>query len=331
MAQREVAVLAPSVFVSITVEAGLEEGDDIHIHAGGQGVWVARMLCQFGVVPVVCAPVGGETGNTLQGLMDSWGLRLSPVRTTSLTPAYVHDRRDGQRVELARSPLPMLHRHEVDELYNRILELSLRTGVCVVTGPVGADQLPVDVYERLGSDLHAANVRVVGDLHGKELLAFLENGPMEVLKVSVGDLVEDGLLAEAASEPGGEGLIADAIDHLTGLGVAMVVVSRGDQPALVGLGDGEYRLITGPELVVVDAAGSGDSMTAALASASIDGLDAEAALRRAWAAGAANVTRHGLGSGIPDLIDELSQQVAIERWERRPDDRRGHGDPHGEG
>lgn len=165
MTDSTIAVLAPSVYVSITIEEGLREEDEIHIHAGGQGIWVARMLRQFFHDATVCAPVGGEAGETLLGLTASWGITLTPVRTTAPTPAYVHDRRGGERVEVARARVSELHRHEVDELYNRILELALAAQACVVTGPVSDGQLPFDVYRRLGADLAAAGVKVVGDLH----------------------------------------------------------------------------------------------------------------------------------------------------------------------
>lgn len=134
--------------------------------------------------------------------------------------------------------------------------------------------------------------------------------------MSAGDLIEDGLLDDAALDDDREDLVADAIDHLVGMGVSSVVVSRGDRPALAVLADGRYRLVSGPSLAVVDPAGSGDSMTAALAAALVDGLDPEQGLRNAWGAGAANVTRHGLGSGIPELIQELAQRTVLEPWER---------------
>ena len=317
MTDSTIAVLAPSVYVSITIEEGLQPEDEVHIHAGGQGIWVARMLRQFGHDPTVCAPVGGEAGETLLGLTGSWGIDLTPVWVTAPTPAYVHDRRGGERIEVARARVPELHRHEVDEFTNRILELALGARACVVTGPVADGQLPFDVYRRLGADLASAQVKVVGDLHGEALTAFLDGGPIDVLKVSAGDLHADGLLDDAAiDDDGREDLVADAIDHLLGMGVASVVVSRGDRPALARLADGRYRLVAGPSLAVVDPAGSGDSMTAALAAALVDGLDPEQGLRNAWAAGAANVTRHGLGSGIHELIHVLAQRTVLEPWDR---------------
>jgi 1-phosphofructokinase len=308
-----IAVLAPSVYVSITIETDAS-GDDIHLHAGGQGIWVARMLRLLEHQPVVCAPVGGETGKTLLGLTREWGIRLHAVATVATSPAYVHDRRGGERVELARSPAPQLHRHEVDHLYSQALELALASRLCVVTGPETPGLLEPEVYRRLGADLAAAGVQVVADMHGDELLALLDGGPVERLKVSLGDLVEDGIVeVQDGDEPTDAALVA-AIDALVERGAHEVVVSRGDLSTVARTASGWYE-VTGPTLAVVDATGSGDSMTAALAASLAEELDDEATLRRAWAAGAANVTRRGLGSAVPGLIAELAERVVVEPWE----------------
>jgi 1-phosphofructokinase len=315
VAHGTIAVLAPSVSVSITIETSSGDGDDIHIHAGGQGIWIARMLVQLGWDPVVCAPIGGESGQTLRGLTGEWGIDLVPVETIAETPAYVHDRREGERLELARSSPPVLRRHEADELYQRFLEAAMTSSVCVVTGPEHPDVLPAEVYERLGADLAAAEVPVVADLHGPVLDAFCEGGPIRVLKIAASDLVEDGRLEDADADGDDVGPVAAVVDELREAGVQAVVVSRGDRPAVASFGDG-FRLVRGPELAVVDPTGSGDSMTAALATAVADDLQPDAALRRSWAAGAANVTRRGLGSGAPGLIEELADRVEVTTWER---------------
>src|SRR6056297_2729701 len=82
-----IAVLAPASYVSVTIEPTTDD-DDIHFHAGGQGLWVARALRQLGHEPVACAPIGGESGRTLLGLVEDWGVRLQAVSTVSDTPAY---------------------------------------------------------------------------------------------------------------------------------------------------------------------------------------------------------------------------------------------------
>lgn len=301
-----IAIVAPSLFVSITIEASTaDELPEIHLHAGGQGIWVARMLAHLGEAPVVCGPLGGETGRALRGLAREWDIALDGVLIEGASPAYVHDRRSGERRELARSAVPTLDRHEVDELYGRVLERALATGLCVVTGRTAAT-VTTDFYDRLGRDLDAADVPAVGDLHGPELDAFLEGGAFAWLKVSEQDLVEDGRLDEDAAEPD----VIAAAEALARRGVGGVVVSRADGPA-VAVVDGTRLRVSGPTLEAVDRTGTGDSMTAALAVAVRRRLGTKDALRLAWAAGAANVLRRGLGSADGGLIDRLADQVQI--------------------
>lgn len=307
-----VAVLAPSMFLSVTIEEGNgTDEQEIHFHAGGQGIWVARMLANLGERPVVCAPLGGESGRALYGLAREWQIELDPIRSEVPSPAYVHDRRTGDRREVARSRVPTLNRHEADELYGRILERSIATGLCVVTGRFAGDDVPTHFYRRLGADLKEAGVKVVGDLHARELEAFLETGTLEWLKVSDEDLMEDGVLDEDdRSEEAGFKAIRGFMDQ----GARAVVLSRSNSPALA-CAEGRAHRVTGPEFEVVDHKGAGDSMTAALTCAVSRGLDVENSLRLAWAAGAANVIRHGLGSANPELIETLTTRVEVSEVE----------------
>ena len=54
-------------------------------------------------------------------------------------------------------------------------------------------------------------------------------------------------------------------------------------------------------------------MTAGLATALGRGYEPEQALRLTCAAGAANVTRHGLGSASGNLVDGLVPLIEVER------------------
>lgn len=302
-----IALLAPAVYIAITIERA-DEGDDIHLHAGGQALWMARVLRQLGHRPVACAPVGGEAGRTLLGLIGEWGVTVHSIGTLADTPAYVHDRRGGERVELARSSRPTLRRHELDELYGRFLQTALEAGRCVVTGPEPGGTPKPDFFRRLGRDLHASEIPVVADLHGETLDAFLDGGPITWLKVSTGDLIADGRLAEEQRDT--DDAVDRVVDELVARGAHHVVVSRGRAPMLATGGDTRFR-VSGPELEPVDTKGSGDSMTAALASGVMLGLDTPTLLARAWAAGAANVTRHGLGSADAGLIERLTELADV--------------------
>ena len=81
----------------------------------------------------------------------------------------------------------------MDDLYGKFSDLALGSKVVVITGQLG-EVVPTDTYRRLGHDLAAVGVTVVADMHGPDLSALLEGGPIHILKVSDENLAEDGLL-----------------------------------------------------------------------------------------------------------------------------------------
>jgi len=305
-ASHTVSIFAPVLSLTVTIEAGREDGqDEIHFHPGGQGFWVARMLRHLGERPLLCGPIGGEIGPVIRGLINLWGIDISPVETTHSSPATVHDRRSGERDLIAETLAPSLARHELDDAYGRFLDHALSSQVCVITGQ-NTEIVPVETYRRLGHDLASADVRVVGDLHGPELEAFLDGGPLDVLKVSSEDLAKDGRL-DGDEEGEALSVLGDLVDR----GAKSAVLSRAHNPAVAIISGTAYRATT-PTLEPADYRGAGDSMTAALAAAICRGLSPEQSLKLACGAGAANVTRHGLGSASADLIPKLAERVQVE-------------------
>ncbi|WP_211482269.1 hypothetical protein [Arthrobacter crystallopoietes] len=54
-----VVIFAPSPVLTVTVE-DVEGTADIHLHAGGQGVWQARMLTALGASVTMCGVFSGR-------------------------------------------------------------------------------------------------------------------------------------------------------------------------------------------------------------------------------------------------------------------------------
>jgi len=303
--QHTVAVFAPVLYLTVTIEASPSGNDEVHIHPGGQGFWVARMLKHLGERPLLCGPLGGEAGKVFLGLLGQFGMDVSSVEVAHRSPVVINDRRSGERVTIADSPTISLERHETDDVYGRFLEKALACGLSVVTGQ-SEEIFSTDFYKRLGHDLAAGDIEVVADLHGPELRAFLEGGPIQILKVSDEDLINDGTLREVTDRAA----LMGAVDTLAEAGARSVVLSRQGEPALAKFGDTWIEART-PELDPADHRGAGDSMTAGLAAGLRRESEPTDILRLACAAGAANVTRHGLGSADANLIPGLTEKVAI--------------------
>ena len=297
-------MFTPSPLLTVTIEARPDAEPDIHLHAGGQGVWVARMMATLGLDVRLVGPFGGEKGAVLTTLIEREGIGLRSVDVTEENGGYVHDRRDGERDTVATAPAPLLQRHEHDRLYNVALLEGLESDVVVLAGPDGAPAVPADTYRRLAADLAGQGIRVVADLSGDELDAAVAGG-LHLLKASHDDLIEHG---HAASDD--LSALVDAARELVEAGAANVLISRAAEPALALLGK-RLVLIDAPSFELADHRGAGDSMTAGVATALARGADLEYALRLGAAAGALNTTRHGLATGERELIERLVPRVVV--------------------
>ena len=88
-----VVVFGPDPLLSVTIEqAGAAE--QVHVHAAGQGVWVARMAGELGARPILCGFLGGETGDALAPLLEALPGERRLVRTAGFSGSYVIDRRN---------------------------------------------------------------------------------------------------------------------------------------------------------------------------------------------------------------------------------------------
>lgn len=303
-----VCVFAPSLYLTVTIEErdAVQEGGEVHLHPGGQGFWIARMLAELGGSPVLCGPVGGEVGAVLEAIVPTWGVEFEPVWTKRASPCRVTDRRCGDRVIVTDDRRAEFERHEADDLYGKVLELSLRYRCCVITGTDPHDTLPLAFFEHLGADLREIDAVSFADIHGDQLRALLTSGALSVLKVSDQDLIDDGIILDRS-----ETSALKAIEHFSGEEIGWMVVSRADEGALIAA-DGSAFRSRPPRFEVVDEIGAGDSMTAALVIAWLRGLSAQEALQLACAAGTANITRHGLASAPVGLIEEIAFEVEVE-------------------
>ena len=311
MSSPSLVVFAPSPLLTITVEAADTPRQEIHLHAGGQGFWVARMAALLGAEVSLCCALGGESGAVLRGLITRENVELSSVECAASNGVYIHARRGGVREQLARTESKRLSRHEADELYGLTLSAALDAGVALLTGVDPSTVLDSEIYRRLAGDLRSNGVQVIADLAGSSLKAALAGG-LDLLKIS-----EEEALTEAVARSSNVEDLLKALEGLHEAGAETVLISRAEEPALVldGVG-GRYLELMGPRVETLEPRGTGDSMFAALGASLAGGQELDFALRLAMAAGALNATRHGLGTGTHQQIQQLSHHIAIKELSR---------------
>ena len=304
-ANGRVAVFGPHPMLSITIEAlTAAGGDDIHVHAAGQGVWVARMAAELGADPVLCGFIGGETGTVLRPLLEQMEVELRLIETVEGSGSYLHDRRGGEREPIAQSASLPPSRHEVDELFSTTVAAGLDADVLALCGPYPGEALPLEIYGNLVTDVRANGTPVVVDLSPPRLDSALEGGP-ELVKIN------DWELAKYVTGPvDTEERMLAAARRLLEKGAGAAIITRAGEPAVV-VRDGDAWELIPPRFERGAREGCGDSMMGALAAGMAQGLEWEETLRSAAAAGAANFLRRGLGSGSRSVIEDLARKVEL--------------------
>jgi 1-phosphofructokinase len=300
-----IAVFAPHPLLTVTLEREGADREQVHFHPGGQGVWVARMARALGAEPVLCGFIGGESGELLEPLLEQAVPHRRLVATAGASGCYVTDRRSGERDVIACAFSDPPTRHELDELISIACAEAISAGWLVVTNPTPADALPLDVYGELVDAARAGGCVTLVDLSSPRLESALSARP-DVVKLNDWELAEfvDGPVAELSE-------LRRAAERLRELGANAVVVTRGEQPALV-LTDAGPSWLTPPAMERGFREGCGDAMLGALAAAWARSGDLEQAIVVGGAAGAANFLRRGLGSASGEVVEQLVDSVRLE-------------------
>ncbi|HEU4702502.1 MAG TPA: PfkB family carbohydrate kinase [Conexibacter sp.] len=301
-----VAIFGPHPLLTVSLE---REGDDererVHFHAGGQGVWVARQAGELGAEPVLCGFVGGESGALLRPLLERMPGERRLVETAAESGCYVVDRRTGRRDALAFTTSDPPSRHELDALFSLTCAEALACGWLVVANPMPAEALPLSVYGDLVADARANGVRTLVDLSSPRLDSALSGGP-DLVKINDWELA--AYVRGPVAEPHE---LRAAAERMRDAGARSVVVTRGEQPALV-LHEQRAWWLVPPRFERGWREGCGDAMMGALAAAWARGASVEDAIVTGAAAGAGTFLRQGLGSATQEVVAELRGAVRLE-------------------
>lgn len=299
----EVTIFAPSPTLTVTVEDH-PQGSEIHVHAGGQGVWQARMLRRLDTTVTLCCVLTGEVGVVMRHLLEDEGIEVVAIERAGRGSAYLHDRRGGERVVIAEEEGDAIGRHELDDLYGAVLRTAADSKVVILSGPAGDSAVPPDVYRRLAIDLRSDDRTVLADLAGDRLDAVVA-GKVDIVKVSHEELIDAGLAADDSSTA-----VAAAMRELHARGAGVVIATRAAEPLLL-LDEHGIAEAVPPRLEENETRGAGDSLTAGVAAGLARGDTVRASIALGAAAGALNVTRHGLGTGDAETILQLREEVSV--------------------
>ena len=278
------AVAAARLGVPVTLVAALGDdtfGDEAAAALEAQGVGtgaVVRLEHTATGVALILVDAGGENQ-----------IAVASGANAGLTVAHVRD-------ALGRlEPRPgdvVLVNHEVPTATVReALRIGRERGATTVLNPAPAGELDRSV-------LSLADV--------------LTPNRGELAALSAGDARRSGRPTSGAEDPiRAARTLLDATSEGPGAGRA-VLVSLGAGGAVLVRRGAPAVDIDAPQVAAVDATGAGDTLNGALAAGVAEGLDIEAAARRAVIAASLSVTRAGAREGMPTRA-ELDAAAAADR------------------
>lgn len=265
---------------------------------GGKGINVSNVLRSLGYESVALGFVAGFTGTALEQGLQDLGQRTDFVQaSTGMTRINVKIR-GGQETQI-NGIGPEITPVELEQFYAKLEKL---TGgdILILSGSIPRC-LPENSYEQIMERFSDRGIRFVVDGEGELLLNTLKYRPF-LIKPNhheLGALFGKKMTAD-------EEILACA-RRLQDMGARNVLVSMGDQGAMLLDEQGICHRIGCPPGQVINTVGAGDSMVAGFLAGFIQTGGYGYALRLGTAAGSATAFSSGLGTEpkIRQLMEKI--------------------------
>jgi 1-phosphofructokinase len=277
---------------------------EVRESAGGKGLNVTRVARVLGLPVRACGPLAGVAGRRIAELalaeaIDAHWSWLARGESRTCTLVLDLEARDAL---LINERGPDTSSHDWDALANLVQAEAEHVAAVAISGSLTPGVAAAQLIALLGQ--LAGRVPVYLDTSGAALVAALDL-PLDLLKVNAEEL---GAALGAPIATLAEALAAAA--HVQARGPAKVIVTLGRDGA-VAVGAGGAWLARSPEVVAINAIGSGDALLAGVATALIQRRGLAAALRLGVACGAANTLTIGSGMIRPADVDRLHDETTL--------------------
>ena len=286
-------------------EGQVNRAREAHWTASGKVFNAGIGVHLLGEPSLTLATVGGPVQMQIERELNELGVPWRFVQTESATRVCttILDRTTGGITELVENGRPLLP-EELDAFRRAYAEEAARADVAIVIG-----SLPVETPATFYRDLvERTPCPAVLDFRGEGLLSVLDLEPY-VVKPNREELAQTMGRPLDTDED-----LVNAMRSLNERGAQWVVITQGDGPVWVTSASETYRLQPPTVDRIVNPIGCGDAMSAAIASATRQGLHPIEAIRRGIAAAANNLS--GLLSCRldPSRVEELSTLVTVEEY-----------------
>jgi 6-phosphofructokinase 2 len=270
---------------------------------GGGGVNVSRAIQRLGGSSTALYLAGGPTGDMLQQLLATEGLKCTSVPTEGWTREnfIVSESQSEQQFRFGM-PGPDIAEREWSRCLESLREMRPHPDYIVASGSLSPG-VPEDFFGRISVIAKESGSRLIVDTSGTPLHHAARAGAY-LFKPNMAEferLVGERLSEEREMAAAGRRLIEEG--HCS-----VIVLSLGAGGALLITSEGSEHIRT-PTVPVRSKVGAGDSMVAGIVLSLARGLDVPSAVRFGVAAGAAAVMTEGTELCRRDDTERLYEEI----------------------
>ena len=295
-----------TVEIDQLIPGGLNRIQKVEYDAGGKGINVSKTIRELGETSIATGFLGGNTGKTIQNVLNEKEIRNDFIQVDGETRTNTKVFEKNGAVTELNEPGPVISEEQIQMLLQKLEAYADEQTLFVLAGsiPKGVDK---NIYAEITRLVHKKGAKVLLDADGELFRNSLEAVP-DIIKPNRVELEEyAGFDYRASSEE-----LLDLARKFQKKGISTVAVSMGKSGAMLVKEGYEVKC---PALSVkaYSTVGAGDAMVAALAYSWDQGLENEAMTRLCIAASAGAVTTIGTKPPARELVDQLAEQVIIER------------------
>ena len=251
---------------------------------GGKGLNVSIVLKNLEIENTALGFVAGFTGEELIRKMESQGVKTDFVkveRGITRINLKISSMSENQVKETALNGMgPQITKNDMDILFEKIQKMSTKD-IVILSGSIPKN-MDKDIYEKICKELKEKGITFIVDSTQELLMNVLKYNPF-LIKPNKEEL-EETLNCKISTKED----IVNAAKTLQEMGAQNVLVSLGNDGALLLTKEDETYYSKVPKGQVVNTVGSGDSMVAGFLAGYYQTQDYEYALKTGVAAGSAS-------------------------------------------
>jgi len=261
--------------------------------AGGKGINVSIVLKNLGIESTALGFIAGFTGNEIKRQLEKHGISTNFV--------YLEDKFSRINVKVISKTAgivssetaingegPKISNKEIEELMKKIEKL--QKGDFLILAGSTSRKMKDDIYEKICKRLEGKEIKIVADATGKLLVNVLKHKPFLIKpnKSELEEIFEDEI--NSTDE------IIIYAKKLQEMGAENVLISLGQDGAVLVTKDKNVRYLKAPKGELVNSVGSGDSMVAGFLAGLLTYDDYEKAFKMGIAAGSASAFSENLAT-----------------------------------